>query len=70
MIIAERTGAGSNQLTIGPNPNSRLNFISGISGYLAHILRTFLVYHSEENSARWTPLAEDTLFLGVFTKGD
>jgi hypothetical protein len=41
-IIAERTGAGTNQLTIGPNPNPRLNFISGISRYLAHILCTFL----------------------------
>ena len=41
-IIAERTGAGTNQLTIGPNPNPCLNFISGISRYLAHILCTFL----------------------------
>ena len=41
-IITERTGAGANQLTIGPNPNSCLNFISGISRYLAHILCTFL----------------------------
>ncbi len=41
IIIAKRTEAGSNQLTIGPNPNC-LNFISGVSQYLAHILCTFL----------------------------
>jgi hypothetical protein len=63
-------GAGSNQLTIGPNPNSRLNFISGISRYLAHILCIFLFLSLEGDPARWTPLAEGTLFLGVFTKGE
>jgi len=42
-IIAERTGAGVNQLTIGPNPNPCLNFTSGILRYLAHILCAFLI---------------------------
>ena len=41
-IIVERMGAGMNQLTISPNPNHRLNFTSGISWYLAHILCAFL----------------------------
>ena len=41
-IIAERTGSGSNQLTIGPNLNTCLNFVSGTEQYPAHNLGTFL----------------------------
>ena len=52
-------------------PQPRLNFMSGISRYLAHILCTFLVFVTGRRiPTRWTPLAEDTLFLGVFTKGN
>ena len=51
-ITAERMGAGLNQLTIGPNPNSRLNFISGISRYLPHILCTFLFLSLEGESRK------------------
>ncbi len=48
-------------------PSSRL-FI-GILRYLTHILCTFLFFVTGRRiSAKWTPLAEDTLFLGVFTK--
>ena len=44
---------GTNQLTIGPNPKPRLNFISGISRYLAHILCIFLFFcHWEEDSRK------------------
>jgi hypothetical protein len=69
-IIAKRTGAGTNQLTIGPDPNLVLTSYLVSRDTLHTSCALFCFVTGRRIPVRWTPLAEDTLFLGVFTKGN
>ena len=48
----QKDGGGDEPINNWSRPQPRLNFISGISRYLAHILCTFLFRHWEEDSRK------------------